>query len=479
MLLIPIDLAKRAKKMPLNRPRIMIAALKGGSGKTILSMGLIAAWREMGRHVAPFKKGPDFIDAGWLAFTAGRSCHNLDPFLMNDEQIRGTFIRNSDQADLALIEGNRGLYDGLDLQGRCSSAELAKLLDTPVIIVVDVSMTTRTVAAIVKGCQVFDKGIHIAGVILNRVGSSRQEALIRNAVWTYCGIQVVGSVPKLAEGIFPERHMGLVPYQERHHAERAISRIKTVVKENLQLSDLWKIAQGAAGLIAAAHVKEYAPPIAVSGVSPRIGFIRDRSFWFYYPENLQQLERMGAILVEINAISHGSLPGLDALYIGGGFPETQAQALADNQPFQRSLHEEIEKGLPVYAECGGLMYLGESLVVDHRTFPMVGALPLKFIIQKRPQWHGYTLLEVSEHNPYYQVGRVLKGHEFHYSQAMLTMDKGVNFAFKVKRGHGLDGLRDGIFRKNVLGTYSHIHAGGDSHWASAIYSAAIDFMTSK
>lgn len=465
--------------MPLSRPRIMIAALKGGSGKTILSMGLIAAWREMDRHIAPFKKGPDFIDAGWLAFTAGRSCHNLDPFLMNDEQIRGAFIRNSDQADLALIEGNRGLYDGLDLQGRCSSAELAKLLDTPVIIVVDVSMTTRTVAAIVKGCQVFDEAIHIAGVILNRVGSSRQETLIRKAVWTYCGIPVLGSVPKLAGDIFPERHMGLVPYQERRHAEKAISRIKKVVNENLQLSDLWKIAQDAAGLVAASHVKEYAPPIIVSGISPRIGFIRDRSFWFYYPENLKQLEGMGAILVEISAISHGSLPGLDALYIGGGFPETQAQALADNEPFRRSLQEEIENGLPVYAECGGLMYLGESLVVDHKTFPMVGALPVKSIIRKRPQWHGYTLLEVSSQNPYYQVGRVLKGHEFHYSQAMLTMEKEVGFAFKVNRGHGLDGFRDGIFRKNVLGTYSHIHAGGDRHWASAIYSAAIEFMANK
>ena len=204
--------------MLFTQPRITIGALKGGSGKTILSLGLIAAWREKGHRIAPFKKGPDFIDAGWLTFAAARPCYNLDPFMMNNEQIVQSFVSHSGDADLSLIEGNRGLFDGLDVEGRCSTAELAKLLKTPVILIVDVTMSTRTVAAVIKGCQAFDPDLNVAGIILNRVAGSRQEALITNAIEKYCDTIVVGSVPKLQDTVFPERHMGLVPYQEREHA---------------------------------------------------------------------------------------------------------------------------------------------------------------------------------------------------------------------------------------------------------------------
>jgi len=204
------------------RPRVIIAALRGGSGKTILSLGLISAWRKRDIALHRLKKGPDFIDAGWLAFAADRPCYNLDPFLMNDAQILRSFLHRSDGVDLSIIEGNRGLYDGLDLDGCCSTAELARLLKTPVLIIVDVSMTTRTIAAVIKGCQAFDPDLNIAGVILNRVANRRQEGLITGAIEKYCGIPVVGAVPKLKENIFPERHMGLVPYQERNRAEKAI-----------------------------------------------------------------------------------------------------------------------------------------------------------------------------------------------------------------------------------------------------------------
>lgn len=461
--------------MPFFRRRIIITALRGGSGKTILSLGLVAAWRDKGYRIAPFKKGPDFIDAGWLAFAADRSCHNLDPFLMTEEQIIESFFFNSDQADLSIIEGNRGLYDGFDLDGRSSTAELAKLLKTPVIIIADVTMATRTIAAVVKGCQVFDPDLNIAGVILNRVASSRQETLIRDAIEKYCGTPVVGSVPKLEEGIFPERHMGLVPHQEREHAEKAISWTKKTVKENLQLDAIWRIAGEVEGIEKTPQKQDQRSTVVIGNVSPRIGFIRDRAFWFYYPENLRHLERLGAVLVEINAISCNELPILDALYIGGGFPETQAQALADNRAFRNALKEEIERGLPVYAECGGFMYLGESLVVDGKTYPMVGALPVKFILQKRPQGHGYTILEVDRSNPYYSQGEILRGHEFHYSKAVLTGEEDVNFAFKVNRGCGVDGVRDGIYKKNLLATYTHVHAAGNPLWAEGIIGAALDY----
>jgi len=380
-------------------PRIIIAALRGGSGKTVLTLGLAAAWREKGLQVAPFKKGPDFIDAGWLTFSARRQCHNLDPFLMNNQQLLASFLENSRHADLSLIEGNRGLYDGLDVEGSCSTAELAKLLSTPVLIIVDVTMTTRTIAAVVKGCQTFDSDLDIAGVILNRVAGPRQETLIRDAVEKFCGIPVVGSVPKLKDNPFPERHMGLVPFQERDQAEKAISWTKHIATEYLQLEEIWRIAQQGEAVPILPEEKKSEPRIHHSGVSPRIGFIRDNAFWFYYPENLNQLKRMGAELVEINAITDRAVPRLDALYIGGGFPETQAQALAENKAFRLALREEIEKGLPVYAECGGLMYLGQGLVLSADTYPMVGALPILFTLQKKPQGHGYTILEVEKTNP--------------------------------------------------------------------------------
>ena len=456
------------------RPRVIIAALKGGAGKTILSLGLVSAWREKGYCIAPFKKGPDFIDAGWLAFAADRPCYNLDPFLMNDAQILSSFLHRSDGVDLSLIEGNRGLYDGLDLDGCCSTAELARLLKTPVLIIVDVSMTTRTIAAVIKGCQVFDPDLNIAGVILNRVANSRQEGLITGAIEKYCGIPVVGAVPKFKENIFPERHMGLVPYQERNRAGKAISWAKKTVRENLQLDQIWEIAHGVEPIVAVSEDIVSESIITANHPSPRIGFIRDRAFWFYYPENLEQLERLGAILVQIDAISDKELPSLDALYFGGVFPETQARGLADNKTFRDSLREAIEEGLPVYAECGGFMYLGERLLVDNKSYPMVGALPVEFILQRKPQGHGYTVLEVVGQNPYYPVGELLRGHEFHYSKPVFTKEMNLKFVFKVDRGRGVDGIRDGICKKNLLATYTHVHAAGNPNWAKGLFSAALE-----
>ena len=467
------------KKMPVPQARITIAALKGGSGKTILSLGLIAAWRDKGHRIAPFKKGPDFIDAGWLTFAASRSCYNLDPFMMNKEQILHSFVSHSSHADLSLIEGNRGVFDGLDPEGRCSTAEVAKLLKTPVILIVDVTMATRTIAAVVKGCQAFDPELDVAGVILNRVAGSRQETLIRNTIEKYCSTPVVGSVPKLRENIFPERHMGLVPYQERNQAEKSMSWTKEIVKANLQLDDIWRMASDAENIEVGFKYQTQETIIKVSNDGPQIGFIKDKAFWFYYPENLEALERMGARLIEISAISQNAVPQLDALYIGGGFPEIQAQALADNRTFRNTLREEIEKGLPVYAECGGFMYLGKNLVVNGRTYPMVGAIPIDFVLKKRPQGHGYTVLEVNEPNPYYPVGEILKGHEFHYSKPLLLGDENMDFVFKVCRGHGVDGKRDGISVKNVLATFTHIHAAGNPRWPKGLFDVASEYRRSN
>ncbi|HDZ91894.1 MAG: hydrogenobyrinic acid a,c-diamide synthase (glutamine-hydrolyzing) [Deltaproteobacteria bacterium] len=456
-------------------PRVVIAGLKGGSGKTLISLGLVSAWRKKGYRVAPFKKGPDFIDAGWLTFAGHRPCYNLDPFLMNQTQILGSFLHRSDGMDISLIEGNRGLYDGLDVNGCCSTAELSKLLKAPVLLIVDVTMSTRTIAAITKGCQVFDPDLDMAGVILNRVANQRQEGLIRTAVEKYCDLPVVGAIPRLRENPFPERHMGLVPHQETERAAKAVSWAEKIVSEHIHLDQIWKIAHGAGPVQAVSGGLLPESIIPPGHASPRIGFLKDRAFWFYYPENLEYLERLGAVLVQIDSISDRALPSLDALYIGGGFPETQAQALADNEGFRESLREAVEEGLPVYAECGGFMYLGKRLLMNNRSYPMVGALPLEFILQKKPQGHGYTVLEVIGQNPYYPLGQLLRGHEFHYSRAVASEDRNREFVFRVNRGHGIDGLRDGLCRKKLLASYTHVHAAGNPAWARSLLRAAVEY----
>ena len=463
-----------------DRPRITIAALKGGSGKTVLSLGLAASWLRKGLTVAPFKKGPDFIDSGWLSFAAQRPCRNLDPFLMTREQILDSFLLRSADADISVIEGNRGLFDGLDLEGCCSTAELARMLDSPVILIVDVTMVTRTVAALVMGCRHFDPELKIEGIILNKVAGRRQESLVRACVEQYCGVPVVGAVPKLKGDFFPERHMGLIPQQERRFAEKAVEWAVTVVEENVDLESILQTARGADPLGPApagkGRIQAFSGPVPFS---PRIGVIRDHAFWFYYPENLEQLKDLGATLVELDSIRDGSIPELDAIYVGGGFPEIQAPGLAENEGFKNALKERIETGLPVYAECGGLMYLGHSLMVDGKTYPMVGALPVSFVLEKRPQGHGYTVLETAGKNPYYEVGETLRGHEFHYSKAVMEDSEKATAVFKVLRGWGLDGKRDGLCRKNLLALYTHVHAGGNLLWAQALFRQALLFRKDK
>ncbi|RLB74960.1 MAG: cobyrinic acid a,c-diamide synthase [Deltaproteobacteria bacterium] len=467
--------------MNLELPRITISALRGGSGKTIVSLGLLALWREMGFAVSPFKKGPDFIDAGWLSFAAGTPCHNLDPFLMKRDQIIHSFLINANRAQYSLIEGNRGLFDGLDLEGTCSTAELAKILTSPVLLIVDATMVTRTTAALVKGCQSFDPDLEIAGIIVNRVATRRQEELIRQTIEYYCDIAVVGAIPKTKQNPFPERHMGLVPHHESALANKAINWAKTLVKDNLDTEKIMKIMSRAgplspSPLAGKANNGKQRPS---TGERPKIGVIRDSVFWFYYPENLESLADQGAEVFLINSLRDQHLPDLDALYIGGGFPETQAEALARNSGFRENLRKRIEEGLPVYAECGGFMFMGEELVLGDRSFPMVGALPVVFMLEKKPQGHGYTILETTVDNPYYVAGEKLKGHEFHYSKAIFKEKRSIQTVFRVVRGNGIDGKRDGLQKKNLLATYTHIHAGDDPRWAKRIFRLAASYKARK
>ncbi|MEW6600019.1 MAG: cobyrinate a,c-diamide synthase [Nitrospirota bacterium] len=458
-------------------PRIVVSGLRGGGGKTILSLSLTALLRKKGSRVTTFKKGPDYIDAGWLARASGSPCYNLDLFMMTPEQALESFLAHLSDSEIAVIEGNRGLYDGMDHKGTYSTAELAKLIKAPVLIIIDCTKTTNTVAALVLGCQKMDPGVNIAGVVLNRVATNRQESVIKKAVQERCHVPVLGSIPKLRKDPFPERHMGLTPFQEHRGIEDALSAVEEIGTQYLDIDAILKAANEAASL----HVGSlHAEPLhAPEHPLVKIGVIRDSAFQFYYQENFEALQKKGAELIEVSPLREESLPDIDALYIGGGFPETHAIALAENAAFRDSLYAAVQDGLPVYAECGGLMYLGRNLMLEGRTYPMVGALPVSFGLEKRPHAHGYTIVEVARANPFFPEKCVLKGHEFHYSKVLEIEEDGTYFAFHMQRGKGIVDNRDGICYKNVFAAYTHLHAVGSPEWADGMIRCAEKFKSNK
>lgn len=458
----------------MRRPRIMISALRGGSGKTIVSIGIIAALRAKGSPVSPFKKGPDYIDAGWLGMSAGRPCYNLDTFLMPRMAVVRSFLSHSSPEDTAVIEGNRGLYDGIDISGTTSTAELAKLIQSPVLLCLDCTKTTRTMAAVVDGLRRFDPEVKIEGIVLNRVAGPRHESILRRSIETHTGIPILGALPKLKEQHFPERHMGLIPTPEHDWAQSAIEKAARVAQKYLDLGTIEDIARKAAPFeeecvgIPDPGITSIGSKPVPSDPFPRIGIIRDSAFQFYYPENLEALEEEGAELVYLSPLSTSDLPPIDGLYLGGGFPETHVDALSRNTRFRDSLKSLAENGLPIYAECGGLMYLGRALVLEGTTYPMVGLLPVVYGFSKRPQGHGYTILKVERENPYFPLGSEIRGHEFHYSRVSEWLGSDTDLVFRMERGAGFHNGRDGVSYRNVLALYTHMHALGTPAWAKSM-----------
>ena len=453
-------------------PRLMIAALGGGAGKTLVSTGLAAALHRLkGLRVVPFKKGPDYIDAGWLRCAASFPCYNLDPYLMAPEKLLRSFVDRSQGADLALIEGNRGLYDGMDAQGTCSSAELAKLLKAPVILVLDATKVTRTAAAMVLGCQKLDPDVRLCGVVLNRVAGARHKRVLTESIQKACGIPVLGVLPKDLGIVFPERHMGLVPVEEHACLQETLDTLADRVVGCLDVDALLSLGEGAEPLGRPADGKPEEGRLDGFLGRVRIGVFRDRVFQFYYPENLEALREAGADLVFIDSLTTAVLPEIDALYIGGGFPETHLSQLASNETLRASVRGAVHEGLPVYAECGGLMYLSRGIRSADGVYPMVGVLPFFIAMGRKPQGHGYTLLEAVQETPFFPAGVVIKGHEFHYSR-IVDADGAVACAFRVHKGFGVLEGWDGVCYKNVLATYTHIHAVGCPSWATGMVKAA-------
>jgi len=466
-------------------PGIVIAALKGGSGKTILAVGLTAALKGRGKTVAPFKKGPDYIDAGWLALAAGRPCYNLDTFFIPPTCIQHSFTTRMQAGDLAVIEGNRGLYDSIDDAGSTSTAELAKQLHLPVLLCIDCTKSTRTMAAVVGGCCQFDPDVRIRGIVLNRVAGKRHEAVLRRNIERYCRIPVLGAIPKLDSRKFPERHMGLVPTAEHRWATQSIAAAAEMATRYIDLGAVESIMEEEARTtppLPAPETPCQAPGAVADAAAerPRIAVVQDSAFQFYYPENMEALTAAGADIVATSPLRDTRLPaGIDALYIGGGFPETHAQALAGNDGFRLQIRQLADEGLPIYAECGGLMYLGEALVLEESRYEMCAVLPVTFGFSRRPQGHGYTIIAVDRPNPYFQVGLRLKGHEFHYSRVLEWHGDDRDTVFAMQRGSGFAGRRDGLCRRRVLATYTHLHALGTPSWAPALVRQARIFRQER
>lgn len=456
--------------------RLFISAAHKSSGKTTVSIGLCAALRQRGLAVQSFKKGPDYIDPYWLSQATGRDCYNLDFYTMERDEILSLMQEKSQDADITLIEGNKGLYDGLDLDGSNSNAALATLTKTPVILVLNARGMTRGIAPLILGYQAFDKDVSIKGVILNRLGGSRHESKLRSVIEHYTEVEVVGAIHNDDRFDIDERHLGLVPGHEDPFCKQKVALLADAVNDQVDLDSVLAIANQAPGLPALESSVEIHSKSQTKDI--KLGLVRCSAFGFYYPDDLQALEAAGAEIIEIDPCHQSELPEMDALFIGGGFPETHMDKLEANKNLRTAIKAAIDNGLPTYAECGGLMYLARSIKWDDKSCEMVGCIDTDIVMEKRPQGRGYVQLEESENSLWpkpssWKQGHIIRAHEFHYSR-FNNIGNDVQFAFHVKRGVGIDGQSDGYVYKNLLASYTHQRNTWNNPWAQRF----IDFARS-
>ena len=457
---------------------IYISAAHKSSGKTTLSLGLCTALHNRGLKVQSFKKGPDYIDPLWLAKASHGRCYNLDFNTMTDEEILTKVSHHSEGADISIIEGNKGLYDGVKVDGTDSNAAIVKLLATPVVLVIDTRGVTRGVAPLLLGYQQFDPTIKIAGVIFNMVGGARHERKLRGVVEAYTDVPVLGAVHKHNDLVLVERHLGLMPINESELATEKITNIASLIAQQVDLDSVLSIAKTAPSVMVPEN-KEIIVKDAVELIQSdklRIGICKDSAFGFYYQDDLEALQAQGAELITINTLNDAHLPkDLDGLFIGGGFPETHMEKLSANTSLRQEIYDLIEAGLPTYAECGGLMYLSESLSWKNKTLDMVGIIPADTIMHEKPQGRGYVKLEETAHMLWgtHPQGELIAAHEFHYSK-LDNLNKKGKFAFRVLRGTGITGSEDGWVYKNLLASYTHMRDTKRYHWAKHF----VDFIKS-
>ena len=456
--------------------RIYISAAHKSSGKTTLSIGLCAALQQKGYQIQTFKKGPDYIDPLWLSKASGRSCHNLDFNTQSHDEILSTLQHYGQGADLNLIEGNLGLHDGVALDGSDNNAAVAKLTQTPVILVIDTRGVTRGVAPLLLGYQLFDKDVDIAGVIYNMSSGGRHEEKLRAVTQEYTDIPILGVVKKSPPAlILDERHLGLMPSNESKLAATKIKEIAAVVADSVDLDALMKIASSV-------PVLTNSKPLNVNSIQTKqklkLGTCEDSAFGFYYMGDKIALQNAGAELVSFSALEDEKLPEkLDGLFIGGGFPETHMEQLTKNASMRESIYQAIEGGLPTYVECGGLMYLSQNLYWNEKSAPMVGIIPADTYMYEKPQGRGYVKLEETDAMLWDKLegsgekntsNKIINAHEFHYSRLKHCdeMKNKGQYAYKVHRGVGITGEHDGWVYKNLLASYSHMRDTDSFHWAS-------------
>jgi len=443
---------------------LYVSAAHKSSGKTVVALGLCAALRSLDFSVQPFKKGPDYIDPMWLGNAAGRPCRNLDFFTMAPEEIIAACHRYGSDAEINIIEGTKGLHDGVAVDGSDSNAAMAKLLRAPVVLVIDARGLTRGVAPLLDAQARFDSGVHTAGVILNRVGGARHEAKLRAAIEHYTDIPVLGAISDNPALTIVEGQLGLLPANDHPQVAGAVEAIAEAVRSQVDLQQVLRIARQAHWPAADAAWQTPACP----GAGVRIGVARDAAFGFYYPEDLEGLQAAGAELHYFNTLADESLPDVDAVFIGGGFPERHMEALAANKPMRQALKCRIQAGLPVYAECGGLMYLSRSLQWAGRRAAMVGAIEADTVMHEKPRGRGYVQLRETGKCPWPLLDgdnkeRIVYAHEFHYSD-LDNCAPNLDFAYDVMRGHGIDGNHDGLVVRNVLASFSHLRDVGAHSW---------------
>jgi cobyrinic acid a,c-diamide synthase len=469
--------------------RFLISAAHKSSGKTMVSIGLCAALAARGHAVQPYKKGPDYIDPMWLGQAAGHPCRNLDLYLMENDDVVSTFARHASEVNL--VEGNKGLYDGLALDGSNSNAALAKLLDLPVVLVIDARGMTRGIAPLILGYQAFDRDIRIAGVILNNLGGRRHESKLRQVIEHYTDVPVIGAIQHDERLSIVERHLGLMPSNESIAANAKIRQIGEAIAEQVDLNKLLELSQKTElplpckerGEVTATSGSANVVPLPLPKV--RIGIARDRAFGFYYADDLDALQAAGAELVPFDALNDAHLPEVDGLYVGGGFPEACAVELEANSSLRGEIKRAIENGMPAYAECGGLMYLSRGIQYEGRRYEMVGAIPGDVTMHAKPVGRGYVHLREDAEHPWPRPQRtpspqsspasgggsererqsLIHAHEFHYS-SLDNLPPDTRFAYHVERGHGIDGERDGLMVHNLLASYTHLRTIGSCYWAT-------------
>jgi cobyrinic acid a,c-diamide synthase len=441
--------------MKADCPRILLAGDRSSSGKTTIVAGLLSALRGRGQEVQPFKVAMDYIDPSYHTWITGRSCRNLDGYLMTPAAIREIYAHAAQNADISVIEGVRGLYEGYD-GDLGSTAQIAKMLKTPIIFVVDARSITRSCAALVKGYMDFDPEVQFKGVILNKVGSERHASKAIKEIERHAGVEVVGVIRRNDDMHLAMRHLGLVPVLEgktRHEGFRErVDKIRAIVEEGLDLDRILEIAREAEPL---PEVMTDLYQENNQGLGLRIGVAMDEAFNFYYRDNLEMMELAGAKIIPFSPVHDQSLPEVDGFYIGGGYPELYASELSENRSMRRSLERAHEKDLPIYAECGGLMYLAREIEWDGERQEMVGLVP-GIVRRGNVRVVSYVHGRLARDCVLGSAGEPIMGHEFHHSE--ILMDKKVDYAIQLSRGTGIEGGWDGVCEGNMVASYSHIHS---------------------